>query len=161
MSVWLVSAYAALALGLAWLVAGGSRWRWRAPYIVVAPVLAVGLWLGRPNPAGWPTSIHTPAHATLDWALVDEPDPAASDPGRIYLWLDVGRSAPRAFSVPYSRPLHERVQRALAEVKRVQSIGVALGAKRARGGPHAPSGSRSVLRFYPDPPVELPPKTRP
>lgn len=160
MSAWLAAAYAALALGLAWMLAGGAAWRWRVPYIVAAPALALGLWLARPDPAGWPTGARLPAHATLQWAVVDEPDPATSDPGRIYLWLDVGRAAPRAFSLPYSRSLHRQVQRALHSVQHGQSIAVR---RRSAAAPHRGSGSpgrRSVVHFYPRPEVRLPPKTR-
>lgn len=156
MSAWLAFAYAALALGLGWLLAGDIAWRWRAPYIVMAPLVAVALWLGRPNPAGWPTSLHVPAHATLEWGLVDEPDPATADPGRIYLWLDVGRPSPRAYSLPYTRRLHEQVQHALRSVQRGQPIGVARAgtARRRRGG----RGGAGALRFYPHPATLLPPK---
>jgi hypothetical protein len=160
MSAWLALAYAALVLGLGWALAGGGDWRRRAPYVVLTPMVALALWLGRPNPAGWPTAGSVPTHAMLQWALVDEPDPATSDPGRIYLWLDVGRHAPRAYALPYSRALHEQVQRVLKRVAHGQPV--ALGrarARAARGRTQSSSGRRSVIRFYPHPPVELPPKT--
>lgn len=159
MSAWLASAYAALALGLGWTLAAGGDWRLRAPYVVLAPAVALALWLGRPNPAGWPTAAAVPAHAALQWALIDEPDPATADPGRIYLWLDVGNRAPRAYALPYSRALHEQVQRALGRV--VHGQPVALGSSHARptrGRAQGSSGRRSVIRFYPHPAVQLPPK---
>lgn len=162
MSAWLAFAYAALALGLAWTLAARGSWRRRALYIVLAPAVAVGLWLGRPNPAGWPTAADVPRHATLQWALVEEPDPATADPGRIYLWLDVGRTAPRAYALPYSRALHEQVQRALHRVARGQSVAVDRprrtpeASARGRRGLH---GRRSALRLYPQPRAQLPPKT--
>lgn len=158
MSPWLAAAYGALALGLAWSLAGTASWRRRAPYIVCAPPLALALWLGRPDPAGWPSTAKVPAHAELVSAQIDEPDPAVSDPGHIYLWLDVGGTAPRAFVLPYSRKLHEQVQQALQAVKKGRPIGVE---RVAKGGGHGRStpGRRSVLRFYPHPPVVLPPKT--
>jgi hypothetical protein len=160
MSAWLAFAYAALVIGVGWTLAAGGDWRRRAPYVVLAPAVALALWLGRPNPAGWPTAAAVPAHAALQWALVDEPDPAAADPGRIYLWLDVGSRAPRAYALPYSRSLHEQVQRALKRVARGQSV--ALGrsrARAARGRQQSSPGKRSVIRFYPHPAVTLPPKT--
>jgi hypothetical protein len=160
MSAWLALAYAALAVGLGWTLAGSGDWRLRAPYVVLAPAIALALWLGRPNPAGWPTAAGVPAHAALQWALVDEPDPATSDPGRIYLWLDVGKRAPRAYALPYNRTLHTQVQRALARVAHGQAV--ALGRTRtrvARGREQSSPGRRSVIRFYPHPLVQLPPKT--
>jgi hypothetical protein len=162
MSAWLAAAYAALALGLAWSLARGTRWRSRALYAVVAPLVALGLWLGRPDPAGWPSKAHVPATASLVWAQVDEPDPAAADPGRIYLWVELGAGAPRAYSLPYSRPLHERVQHALNALRRGSSIAVARArSTHAAGTRGAAAAARSApVRFYPHPPVALPPKTR-
>jgi hypothetical protein len=159
MSVWLAAAYAALALGLGWLLAGDRAWRWRAPYIVLAPAVAVALWLWRPDTAGWPTTARVPPHASLVWSVVREPDPSASDPGRIYVWLDVGQGAPRAYSIPYSRALHEQVQRALNAVKQGRPIAVSgkVAARRRTARGHA--AGRAPLRFYPQPPVVLPPKT--
>ena len=160
MSAWLALAYAALALGLAWTLAGGGGdWRLRAPYVVLAPAVALALWLGRPNPAGWPTAAAVPGHSELQWALVDEPDPAAADPGRIYLWLDVGKRAPRAFSLPYSRALHEQVQRVLRQVAHGRPVAVGRSRARAVRSREGGSGRRSVIRFYPHPAVRLPPKT--
>jgi hypothetical protein len=158
MSPWLAAAYCALALGLGWLLAGGRRWRTKAVYVVCAPAVALALWLGRPDPTGWPSRAAVPTHAQLVSALVDEPDPTTGDPGRIYLWLDLGAAAPRAFSLPYSRPLHEQVQRALDAVRHGTPVGVAHAS--AAGARHGRAGQRvrAPLRFYPRPPVQLPPK---
>lgn len=159
MTVWLASAYGALAVGLAWLVAGVPSWRWRATYIVAAPALALGLWLGRPDPRGWPTPATVPAHATLQWAVIDEPDPARSDPGRIYLWLDLGGTAPRAYSLPYSRSLHRQVEEALHKVGHGQRVALARTTSSAHagraGGTHE---RRTVIHLYPHPLQGLPPK---
>jgi hypothetical protein len=113
MSAWLALAYAALVLGLGWALAGGGDWRRRAPYVVLTPMVALALWLGRPNPAGWPTA------------------------GRIYLWLDVGRHAPRAYALPYSRALHEQVQRVLKRVAHGQPVALGRADARAGRGAHA------------------------
>ena len=159
MTVWLASAYAALALGLAWLLAGVPSWRWRAAYIVAVPALALGLWLGKPDPRGWPTPATVPAHAALQWAVVDEPDPARSDPGRIYLWLDLGGNVPRAYSLPYSRSLHRQVEQALHKVGHGQSVALARTTSSARPGSAGSSPRRrTVIRLYPHPPLDLPPK---
>lgn len=161
MSAWLAAAYAALALGLGWMLAGDRAWRWRAPYIVLAPAVAVALWLWRPNTAGWPTSARVPPHASLVWSVVREPDPSTSDPGRIYVWLDVGKASPRAYSVPYTRALHQQVQRALNAVSHGRPVEVSgtPAARRRPGGGHA-GGQRATLHFYSQPRILLPPKTR-
>lgn len=162
MSAWLAAAYGVLALGLAWSLAGSSSWWRRAPYIICAPPLALALWLGRPDPAGWPSGAKVPAHAQLVWADVDEPDAAVGDSGHIYLWLDVGSSTvPRAYALPYSRALHKQVQKAMNAVKRGQPIGVGRAASRGHGHGHGHgAGQRGgEIHFYPHPPQLLPPKT--
>jgi len=148
---WLAAAYAALALGLAWSLAGGPGWRRRAAYAVCAPPLAFALWVGRPDPAGWPASGKVPRESSLVSAVVDEPDPATGDRGHIYLWLDVGAAAPRAYSLPYSRALHEQVQHALDELKHGHGVALAQG---QGGGGH----ERVPLRLFPHPPPGLPAK---
>jgi hypothetical protein len=157
-SPWLAAAYGALALGLAWSLAGNASWRRRVPYIVCAPPLALALWLGKPDAAGWPSTAKIPAGAQLVWAQIDEPDPAVADPGHVYLWLDVGGTAPRAFVLQYTRQLHEQVQRALNAVKRGRPMGVARAAG-GRGHGRATPGHPGGIRFYPHPSVVLPPKT--
>ncbi|MGH2936243.1 MAG: hypothetical protein ACRDL2_17260 [Gaiellaceae bacterium] len=158
MSPWLAAAYAALSLGLAWSLAGGAAWRRRAAYIVCAPPLALALWLGQSDPAGWPSAAKVPAQSSLVWGVVDEPDSATGDRGHIYLWLDVGGSAPRAYALPYSRSLHQQVQHALNAVRHGQPIAVSP-ARSGKGGAGGAGGGRGPLRFYAHPPVGLPPKT--
>lgn len=159
MSAWLAAAYAVLTLGLAWSLVGSASWWRRMPYIVCAPPLALALWLGRPDPAGWPSSAKVPAHAQLVWAEIDEPDAAVGDKGHIYLWLDVGAAAPRAFALPYSRTLHKQVQKAMTAVKRGQPMGVGRAATGSQRGAHGGGGRGAAIHFYPHPPQLLPPKT--
>jgi hypothetical protein len=158
-SPWLAAAYAVLALGLGWSLTGGSRWRRRIPFIVGAPALAVALWLGRPDPAGWPTSGRLPAHADVVSAVVREPDPATADRGRIFLWLDVGRPSPRAYELPYSRSLHEQVQRALARLAHHQPVRM-VAASSARRRSLSATGRTQAIRFTQPGASELPPKSR-
>jgi hypothetical protein len=152
---WLAAAYAVLALGLGWSLAGGAPWVRRLPFIVAAPPLALALWLARPDPTGWPTGAGVPTHASLVSALVREPDPATADRGRIYLWLDIGSPAPRAFALPYSRSLHRQVVQALARVAQRQSVEVASG---RRGHTSASGDGAGRVHFVAARPQGLPPK---
>ncbi|MBV8597747.1 MAG: hypothetical protein JO017_02890 [Actinobacteria bacterium] len=159
MSAWLAAAYAVLALGVAWVLIGGGSWKRRAPFVVLAPALALGLWLGRADPAGWPTLSGIPKQAGLVWAQIVEPDPATADPGRIYLWLDTGKPSPRAYSLPYSRPLHEQVQKALQAIRLGDPIEVSRrGQRTPREGRGHGSRAGSPLLFTSQSPVTLPPK---
>jgi hypothetical protein len=160
-SAWLAAAYGALALGLAWMLTSRPDWWLRASYIVCAPVLALGLWLGRPDTAGWPSTAKMPSQSSLLWAVVDEPDPALSDPGHIYLWLDVGSPSPRAYVLPYSRQLHEQVQRALASLQKQRPVEVSrTTARPSSGRPSRRSGQQQTagLQFRPGRLPQLPVK---
>ena len=159
MNAWLAAAYGVLALGLAWSLTGTGSWGRRAAYIVCAPPLALALWIGRPDPAGWPSTANLPPRAQLVWAEIDEPDPTVSDPGHIYLWLDVGGTAPRAFALAYTRRLHEQVQRALQAVKHGRPMAVERTVSAGGHGRPTP-GHPSELHFYLHPPIVLPPKAR-
>jgi hypothetical protein len=159
MNVWLAAAYFALVLGLAWSLTASRNWARRIPFIVGAPLVAIGLWLGRPDPAGWPSAGQPPAHAALVSAVVREPDPATADRGGIYLWLDVGGRAPRAYALPYSRSLHERVQAALRQLAKQHPVEVA--ARHRAGGSGGPGGAAGVrFRLRVDHPPGLPLKPR-
>jgi hypothetical protein len=162
MSAWLAAAYAVLALAFGWAIATGrGHWWSRLPFIVCAPALAIALWQAHLVPAGWPTTRHVPAQAGFLWADVHEPDPLHADPGHIYLWLDVGGPRPRAFTLPYSRRLHEQVEQAMRRVRRGLPVAVSRPRPRA-GGPRGHAGAHGppagVLRFYPHPPAFLPGK---
>jgi hypothetical protein len=161
MSAWLAAAYALLALGLAWTLTSGIGWRRRAPFIVCTPALALALWLGKPNPAGWPSTAGVPKQAGLLWASVTEPDPASADPGRIYLWLDTGHKAPRAYSLPYTRSLHQQVQRALNRLKGGQPVAMrrSTASRTKKGGKQHQRASGSRIHLVVNAPVLLPPKT--
>lgn len=159
MSPWLVGAYAALAPGLAWVLIGRGGWRRRVPFVVCTPALAFGLWLGQPDASGWPSAAKVPKQAALVWARVDEPDPGTGNRGRIYLWLDTGAPAPRAYELPYARSLHEQVQKALQSVRHGKPIEVARvtrGRKPVRGSRSPPSPPSCAASSPSWPPPRLP-----
>ncbi|MEE9321046.1 MAG: hypothetical protein V3U76_11415 [Granulosicoccus sp.] len=65
---------------------------------------------------GWPTEHDLPQRFYLHAVSIDEPH-------RIYLWgtdLDrgLGRTVPRAFSVPYSPKLHDKVDKASRKLRK-------------------------------------------
>jgi len=75
--------------------------------------------------AGWPAKEQMPQKALLFHAIVREPNPSRHDPGAIFLWVvPLGRDdpdpfsyrpisgVPRAYEIPYSRPMHEQTAQA-------------------------------------------------
>jgi hypothetical protein len=166
-----------------------SRWHWSIKAITIATttvffgisyVSIVGL-------IGWPSEARVPEHFQLHWATVVEPDKLNGVPGSIYLWVealdkdDMLAGTPRAFRVPYSRELADRIARAKERIEKgtdqsgtARDLGVPEGVadedRRLAGAPprqdqpgasgdptafiqHMPS-----IEFENMPPPALPPK---
>jgi hypothetical protein len=100
----------------------------RIAVAVATPWLAIAVWLAARPPAGWPRSGQPPQGALLVSGVVRPP--SLGDPGEIDLWVEPpGATSPRAFRLPYSRPLHRRLIRALAS-QRATHGGVRLLVQR-------------------------------
>jgi hypothetical protein len=75
---------------------------------------------------GWPSETRVPEHFQLHWATVVEPDKLNGLPGTIFLWLErldennMLAGTPRAFRVPYSRELADRIGRAKERIEHGQ-----------------------------------------
>lgn len=152
--------YALAAIIYVWLLVDvyfkGSYWRVKAVLIVAAPSLCFALWAYTRPLTGWPTPTNLPPKAAFDWGIIEEPDPQTGNPGAIFLWLtDPGTVTPRAYKLPYSRPLHKQVQAAL----NMQKKGIPVQGKtiQATGGQRRRQ-VRSRYVFYPEPPRILPSK---
>jgi len=72
---------------------------------------------------GWPSEARVPERFQLDWGTVVEPDKVNGSPGSIYLWVEaldennVPAGTPRAFRVPYSRDLADRIGHAKERIE--------------------------------------------
>jgi len=106
---YLVIAVLLLSLNLA------SRWHWTVKAAAIAASIG-GL-------IGWPSEARMPGHFQLHWATVVEPDKLNGLPGSIYLWVEaldeanIPSGTPRAFRVPYSRELADRIGRAKERIE--------------------------------------------
>lgn len=142
-----------------------SRWPWwvKAGTIVLTSIFYVVTYFSFPPLLGWPTSAKLPERFRLVGAYVQEPNKATGVEGSIYLWatgLAEGDEPeePRAYRLPYSNALHEKV--AAASVKLRKGL-AQLGETREEKGatPQHPldvsrGGQKSVdIEFYdlPDP----------
>jgi len=102
-----------------------SRWHWgiKASAIGVTTIFFGVSYASIAGLIGWPTEASVPEHFQLDWATVVEPDKLNGSPGSIYLWLEtldennVPAGTPRAFRVPYSRALADRIGRAKERIE--------------------------------------------
>ncbi len=102
-----------------------SRWHWgiKASAIAVTTVFFGVSYASIAGLIGWPSEARLPGHFQLDWATVVEPDKLNGSPGSIYLWLETldennaPAGTPRAYHVPYSRDLADRIARAKERIE--------------------------------------------
>jgi len=102
-----------------------SRWHWgiKASAVGVTTIFFGVSYGSIAGLIGWPSGARVPEHFQLDWATVVEPDKLNGSPGSIYLWLEtldennVPAGTPRAFRVPYSRALADRIGRAKERIE--------------------------------------------
>ncbi|MGI9436129.1 MAG: hypothetical protein ACR2Q4_15090 [Geminicoccaceae bacterium] len=120
-----------------------SLWSWpvKASAIGAALPMFAGTFIALQALMGWPSDGVLPARFQLHAALVEEPTASSKQAGAIFLWLTPElRSVdsheveeepavkpellPRAFALPYSRDLHQRVE---AMRERLKKGGLVVG----------------------------------
>jgi hypothetical protein len=131
-----------------------SRWHWsiKAVAIVITTAFFAISYASIAGLIGWPSEGHVPEHFQLDWATVVEPDKLNGAPRSIYLWVEAlsanntPAGTPRAFRLPYSRELadrighaKERIEQGVDQVATARDVGVPEGPpdqdKRLAGAP--------------------------
>ncbi|MBX2867345.1 MAG: hypothetical protein KTR18_01610 [Acidiferrobacterales bacterium] len=122
------------------------------------PIIYVAHWFSLELNEGWPTQSEIPESFQLISASVIEPNKQIDHPGAIYLWLrQTPADPPRNHHLPYSRALHERLQRSLDRLQQGhRQIGNLSG--RESGGSGPSQSDASALSFEDAPPPKLPPK---
>jgi hypothetical protein len=102
-----------------------SRWHWgvKALAIAITTFFFGASYASIAGLIGWPSEGRVPEHFQLDWATVVEPDKLSGSPGSIFLWVEAlgednaPAGTPRAFRVPYSRGLAERIGHAKERIE--------------------------------------------
>ena len=102
-----------------------SRWHWgvKAAAITVTSAFFGVSYASITGFIGWPSEARVPERFQLDWGTVVEPDKLNGAPGSIYLWVEaldennVPAGTPRAFRVPYSRDLADRIGHAKERIE--------------------------------------------
>ena len=102
-----------------------SRWHWgiKAVAIAITAGFFGAFFVSVTELIGWPTEARVPDHFQLHWATIVEPDKLNGLPGSIYLWVEaldennMLAGTPRAFRVPYSRELADRIGRAKERIE--------------------------------------------
>jgi hypothetical protein len=121
-----------------------SRWHWgvKAAAIAVTTGFFGVSFASIAGLIGWPSHARVPEHFQLHWATVVEPDKLNGLPGSIYLWVesldqsDMPTGTPRAFRVPYSRELADRIVRAKQRIEQgMDQAGTARDLEAPEGPP--------------------------
>ena len=121
-----------------------SRWHWgiKAAAIVITTCFFGVLYVSTTGLIGWPSEARVPEHFQLHWATVVEPDKLNGLPGSIYLWIEgldgnnMPAGTPRAFRVPYSRELADRIGHAKERIEQgADQLGTARDLETPEGEP--------------------------
>jgi len=76
----------------------------------ILPLIYFLHWMGLQQSKGWPSNQTLPTQFELISADVVEPNQSKQIDGNIYLWVRPNEDgAPRAFILPYTRELHQRL----------------------------------------------------
>ena len=111
-----------------------SHWHWgmKAAAVLITTCFFGVSYLSTSGLIGWPTETRVPEHFQLHWATVVEPDKLNGLPGSIYLWIEgldennMLAGLPRAYRVPYSRELADRIGHAKERIEQgVDQLGTA------------------------------------
>lgn len=120
----LIAAYVLLAL-LLLSINLYSNWSWpvKAVTIVVTSAFYVVAYFSIPPLLGWPASTLPPEKFKLNAVHVKQPNKITGEEGAIYLWLTEiddleATGEPRAYRLPYSDPLYNRVNQARIKMKK-------------------------------------------
>jgi hypothetical protein len=92
--------------------------------ILAASVFYVVVFFATQGLLGWSAPVAVPARFQVLWTRVIEPNPARQEPGAIHLWLEeldeanLPSGVPRAYLLPYSAALAQRVSAAQEEIEK-------------------------------------------
>lgn len=126
----LIAAYVVIAL-LLLSINLYSNWPWpvKAASIIVTSAFYLVTYFSMPGLLGWPTSEQLPAKFKVNAVHIIQPDKLSKSKGAIYLWVTEIRNlhpvgVPRAYKLPYSEPLFEKVNKAKIKMnKGLQQLG--------------------------------------
>lgn len=100
-----------------------SKWSWQVKTmtIIVTSAFYIISYFSFPPLLGWPTEQDLPSHFRLLSSEVHQPDKLTGDEGAVYLWAKevediTTRVLPRAYTLPYSSLLHEKIISAQSKI---------------------------------------------
>ena len=116
---------------LCWYIAyAKGKWPLKLLLTGFLALFSLEVWKALDSYSGWPAKEELPQRALLLDARVREPNPAKHDAGAIFLWVvPLGQDdpdpfsyrpisgEPRAYRLPYSRPMHEQTDGAMKAMR--------------------------------------------
>jgi hypothetical protein len=157
-AVLMLSIAYALPLAAGALLLAGAQPRRRIAGILLAllPLFYLLHYLGLEQLLGWPLAADPPQRFELVAEQVVEPDPRNGTDGAVFLWVrEPGQDAPRAYQLPYAKPLHQQVA---AAAQRRADGAPQVGERRRVEGQSASGDGGRVLTFRDRPAPSLPDK---
>jgi len=147
--------------------------------IALTSLFYIATFWGIQSLRGWPLAAEPPEPFRLHWAIVQEPDKASGEDGKIYLLASQPEQVqprPRLYALPFSYGLAESVEEALQQMEGGRTVTARMAYKYKEepeeeaanpvptepGGPsyaeQDPDLNVLYLRILPPPPNRLPPK---
>ena len=98
------------------------HWMIKSTMIVLTTFFYIITYNSYKNLIGWPTNDSLPDRFRLVAAQIYEPNALINSEGSIFLWVTnmddlAGLSTPRSYSLEYNKEVHERVSKALVNIK--------------------------------------------
>ena len=98
------------------------HWIFKSSMIILTTFFYILTYNSFKEIVGWPTKGVLPDKFRLIAAQIYEPNALINSEGSIYLWLTnmddfAGLGTPRSYEVPYNKIVHEKVSKALVDIK--------------------------------------------
>ena len=98
------------------------HWMIKSTMIIITTLFYVLTYNSFTNLLGWPSNDILPNRFRLVAAQIYEPNALINSEGSIFLWVTdmndlAGLSTPRSFSIKYNKNVHEKISKALVNLK--------------------------------------------
>ena len=98
------------------------HWITKSTMIIITTLFYVLTYNSFSNLLGWPSNEILPDRFRLVAAQIYEPNALINSDGSIFLWVTdmddfAGLSTPRSYSIKYNKKVHEKISRALVNLK--------------------------------------------
>ena len=98
------------------------HWVLKSSMIIVTSLFYILTYTSFKNILGWPSNDTLPERFRLVSAQIYEPNALINSEGSIFVWVTnmeelAGLGTPRSYSLPYNKEIHEKISKALVNLK--------------------------------------------